>query len=101
MPVSEESVLEPKDPSIEDWDDWPTYSLKNIKVFDPLSALPVSLFTAHKSHPVTVIGHLETIEDDQSHLSNNSSLKSCYSLIDVFLKSATLNTNQRPSRSRT
>lgn len=70
MPVSEESVLEPKDPSIENWDDWPTYSLKNIRVFNPLTALPVSLFTAHKSHPVKVIGHLETIDDDKSHLGN-------------------------------
>lgn len=70
MPVSEVSVLKPKDPSIEDWDDWPTYSLKNIKVIDQVTGLPVSLFTAHKSHPVKVIGHLEAIDDDQSHLSN-------------------------------
>lgn len=76
MPVSEESVLKPKDPSIENWDDWPTYSLKNIKVLEQLTALPVSLFTAHKSHPVKVIGHLETIDDDQSHLSNICSSRS-------------------------
>lgn len=68
MPVSEESVLEPKDPSIENCDDWPTYSLKNIKVLDQLTGLPVSLLTAHKSHPVKVIGHLEAIDDDKSHL---------------------------------
>lgn len=84
MPVSEESVLKPKDPSIENWDDWPTYSLKNIKVFDQVTGLPVSLFTAHKSHPVKVIGHLEAIDDDQSHLSNIHSSQIMLLLIDNF-----------------
>lgn len=68
MTVSEESVLEPKDPSIENCDDWPIYSLKNIKVHDKLTGLPVSLLTAHKSHPVKVIGHLETVDEDKLHL---------------------------------
>ncbi|MCJ1467463.1 hypothetical protein MMC07_006088 [Pseudocyphellaria aurata] len=75
MTVSEESVLEPKDPSIENWDDWPTYSLTNIEVLDQLTALPVSLFSAHKDHPVKVIGHLETIDDDLSHLIRDSRYK--------------------------
>lgn len=74
MIVSEVSVLEPKDPSIENWDDWPTYCLKSINITSESSALPVSLLTAHNDCPVKVIGHLDTIDSEQSHLSIMNSL---------------------------
>ena len=68
MPIPEDVVLEPKDPSIKDWDDWPTYSLRKIKVSSQQTGEPVSLLRAHKDHPVNVIGHLEPVDSEQSHL---------------------------------
>lgn len=70
MTIPEETVLEFKDPSIKDWDDWPTYSLRKVKVFSQKTGEPASLLTAHKDHSVRVLGQLDTIDAEQSHLSN-------------------------------
>lgn len=77
MTVSEEAVLEFKDPSIKDWDDWPTYTLRKVKVFSQKTGEPGSLLTAHKDHRVRVLGQLDTIDADQSHLSNEGSHPLC------------------------
>ena len=68
MLVREDAVLEPKDPSIENCDDWPTYSLRKIKITSHVTGEPVSLLKAHKDHPVKVVGYLEPIDSEQSHL---------------------------------
>lgn len=68
MTFSELDVLEPKDPSIENWDDWPTYSLRKTSIISQKTGESISLLKAHKDHAVKITGYLETIDSDQSHL---------------------------------
>lgn len=76
MPVPEHLILEPKDSSIEDDDkDWPDFSLSKIKVYSQTGEL-VSLLKAHKDNPVNVIGRLEPVEPEHSHLGMLPSTKS-------------------------
>jgi hypothetical protein len=69
MPISELDVLEPKDPSIRNWDDWPTYVLRKTNIISQKTGEPTSLLKAHRDHAVKITGYLETIDSDQSHLS--------------------------------
>lgn len=86
MTILEEAVLESKDPSIENWDDWPTYSLKKIYIYTKESKEPVSLLQAHKDHSVNIIGHLEPIDADQSHLSiSHLAIGQLQLLIKIFI----------------
>lgn len=87
MTTPEVDILLPKDSLIENWDDWPTYTLKNIEISSQLTGLPVSLLTAHKDNPVKVIGYLETIDAEQLHLGNllKSSTPSKSLIVDRIL----------------
>ena len=69
MAVSEELVLQKKDSAIENHDDWPNFVLQRITVLLQATEEPTSLLKAHKDHPVKVIGYLDTIDAEHSHLS--------------------------------
>ena len=69
MAVSEEDVLKPKNPSLRNSDEWPTFNLKRINVTSSLTGEPCSLLAAHKGHPVTVLGKLEKVDSDLLPLS--------------------------------
>lgn len=62
MAISEEDVLEPKDPSLCNSDEWPTFNLKKISVTSSKTGEQVSLLSAHKGHPVVVLGRLDKVD---------------------------------------
>ena len=64
MAILEEDVLKPKDPSLRNSDEWPTFNLKKISVTSQKTGELCSLLAAHKGHPVTVLGRLEKIDND-------------------------------------
>ena len=68
MTCSELDILKPKDPSIENWDDWPTYSLRKTSIISQKTGKSTSLLKAHENHAVKISGFLETIDPDQAHL---------------------------------
>lgn len=69
MPVPEEVVVKPKDPLIAaNVDDWPIFSLRSVSVLSQVSKESVSLYSAHKQNPITVIGRLD-YDETVEHLS--------------------------------
>lgn len=64
MAILEEDVLKPKDPSLRNSDEWPTFNLKRISVTSQKTGELCSLLAAHKAHPVTVSGKIEKIDSD-------------------------------------
>ena len=64
MAVLEEDLLYPKDPSLGNSDEWPTFSLKKISITSQKTGELCSLLAAHKAHPVTVSGKLEKLDSD-------------------------------------
>ena len=62
MAMSEDEVLEAKDPKIKDSDDWPSYTLKRTKVISQKTGDPVSLFEASIDNPVQVSGVLGVLD---------------------------------------
>lgn len=64
MAVLEEDVLKPKNPSLRNSDEWPTFNLKKITITSQSTGELCSLLAAHKGHPVTVSGILEKVDND-------------------------------------
>ena len=64
MAILEEDVLKPRDPSLRNSDEWPTFNLKNISVTSQVTGELCSLLAAYKGHPVTVLGKLEKVDSD-------------------------------------
>lgn len=64
MAILEEDLLKPKDPSLRNSDEWPTFNLKRINVTSQKTGELCSLLAAHKAHPVTVSGKIEKIDSD-------------------------------------
>ena len=64
MAILEEDVLKPKDPSLRNSDEWPTFNLKRISVTSQKTGELCSLLAAHKAYPVTVSGKIEKIDSD-------------------------------------
>lgn len=69
MATLEEDVLMPKDPSLRNSDEWPTFNLKKINVTSQNTGEVCSLLAAHKGHPVIVSGKIEKLDDDLLPLS--------------------------------
>lgn len=69
MAIPEDDILKPKDPSLHNSDDWPTFNLKKISVTSSKTGEQVSLLSAHKGHPVIVSGKLEKVDNDLLPLS--------------------------------
>lgn len=68
MAISESRVLKPRDPSIADKDEWPQFKLTNVDIYNADETALVSLLKADERLPVTVVGTLEALEEDQAHL---------------------------------
>ena len=64
MAILEEDVLKPKDPSLLNSDEWPTFNLKKINVTSQKTGEICSLLAAHKAHPVLVSGKLDKVDSD-------------------------------------
>ena len=64
MAVSEEDILQAKDPEIKDSDDWPVYTLRKTNVLSKETGELVSLLVAHNDRPVIVLGTLEAVDSD-------------------------------------
>ncbi|EKG15623.1 hypothetical protein MPH_07058 [Macrophomina phaseolina MS6] len=67
-PLHEAEVLKPHDPSLTDENDWEEFQLASAEVRDAATDEPTSLLDADAASPVTVIGRLEPLPRDQSHL---------------------------------
>ena len=62
MALSEEQILEAKDPRIKDSDNWPSYTLKRTKVLSRKTGDPSSLLEANIDNPVQVFGILDDLD---------------------------------------
>ena len=102
--VAEESILRPRDPKLDDTNDWPEYSLRKFHVVND-AGHAVSLLSAHSGNPVRVYGQLEKVESEQ-----RSSGKGTFSRDAVYsskpfkhsntnVQSSLRDTNPRPSSS--
>ena len=70
MAIAEENILKPKNSAIQDFNDWPTYTLRRVKCFSEDGAL-VSLLSAHTDNALRIVGALDTVN---SELSDNGTL---------------------------
>ena len=68
MLVKEEILLEPRNLSLHNPDDWPSFPIKNIRVTSQKTGKDVSLLSAHPENAVNVSGKLDQIDDELLHL---------------------------------
>ena len=68
MLIKEEVLLEPRNPSLQNPDDWPSFPIKNIRVTSQKTGKDVSLLSAHPENAVNVSGKLDQIDDELLHL---------------------------------
>ena len=68
MSVNEDVVLQPKDPSLQNSDEWPTFPLTNANIVSTATGKATSLLSAYKANPVRVTGQLKDIDDELLHL---------------------------------
>ena len=68
MLIKEEILLEPRDPSLQNPDEWPSFPNKNIRVTSQKTGKDVSLLSAHPENAVNVSGKLDQIDDELLHL---------------------------------
>ncbi|KZF26582.1 hypothetical protein L228DRAFT_257991 [Xylona heveae TC161] len=85
MRFLEENVLKPVDPTIGDSDDWPTFELVDVFVYqadDPQT--PTSLLVADSDSPVVVEGRLESVDRGLArHLIQKRSLPKDIKIVNV------------------
>ena len=65
---SEDRVLQPLDPVPDDVNDWPDFSLREVKIFYQGKGRYADLLEASDATPVCVLGELVPLEDEQQHL---------------------------------
>lgn len=68
MTTSEEAVLAPLDPRIENDNDWPEFRLKDVTVCGTDGLTLTSLLTASNISALVVRGVLDEIDDDKERL---------------------------------
>ena len=68
MLIKEEVLLEPRDPSLQNPDEWPSFPIQNIRVTSQKTGKDVSLLSAHPENAVNVSGKLDQIDDELLHL---------------------------------
>ncbi|KAL6721571.1 hypothetical protein ACLMJK_000675 [Lecanora helva] len=81
MSVREDAVLQPLKASIKNPDDWPEFGLNHINITSLKTGRNVSLLSAHKDHPLRVVGRLGLIDDDLIDLVRDKSNQK--SLIEI------------------
>lgn len=68
MLVKEEVLLEPRKPSLQNPDDWPSFPMRNIRVTSQKTGKDISLLSANPENAVNVSGKLDQIDDELLHL---------------------------------
>lgn len=68
MTSREDQILKPRDPSVEDENEWEEFSLTDVKVLIPGKSRYANLLDASPDNPVRVVGSLNEVEDEQGHL---------------------------------
>lgn len=68
MTSREDQILKPRDPSVEDENEWEEFSLADVKVLIPGKSRYANLLDASPDNPVRVVGSLNEVEDEQGHL---------------------------------
>lgn len=68
MTSREDQILKPRDPSIEDENEWEEFSLTDVKVLIPGKSRYANLLATSPENPVRVIGCLNEVEEEQEHL---------------------------------
>lgn len=69
MVAWETDVLEALDPAIlKDTEQWPQFTLKNVKVFSQITGKSISLLAAHELNSLRVEGMLDEVDRDYSDL---------------------------------
>lgn len=81
--LPESDILKPKDPSIDDDNEWPEFSLTNVSVHSAF-ATSVSLLEASDSSPLTITGRLERLSQEQTQfLLHRDSLPATVTITNV------------------
>lgn len=68
MTSREDQILKPRDPSVEDENEWEEFSLAEVKVLIPGKSRYANLLDASPDNPVRVVGSLNEVEEEQGHL---------------------------------
>ncbi|OKL61478.1 hypothetical protein UA08_03498 [Talaromyces atroroseus] len=68
MTSREDQVLKPRDPSLEDENEWEEFGLTDVKILIPGKSRYANLLATSPENPVRVIGSLNEVEEEQRHL---------------------------------
>ncbi|EED22022.1 conserved hypothetical protein [Talaromyces stipitatus ATCC 10500] len=68
MTSREDQILKPRDPLLEDENEWEEFSLTDVKVLIPGKSRYANLLATSPENPVRVIGCLNEVEEEQEHL---------------------------------
>jgi len=66
--LAEERVLKPLDPVPEDVNDWPDFSLRDVKVFYQGKGRYASLLESSEDTPLCIVGILTPVDEEQQDL---------------------------------
>lgn len=61
QPLDEAEVLKPKDPTLQDEDDWEEFTLSSVEVFDADGEELTGLIAAEEGKPLMVVGKLDRL----------------------------------------
>ena len=69
MPILPEStILTPRDPKLEDDNDWEQFQLTNVEVRNTTTNELSSVLLADANNPLYITGRLKNVEPEQAHL---------------------------------
>lgn len=68
MTSREENVLTARDPSVEDENDWPEFTLLDVRILQPGRSRYANLLFASPESPVQVTGRLDEVDEGQESL---------------------------------
>ena len=82
--IAEHRILKPRDPSIEDSNEWEQFQLTGVEVRNATTNELSSMLLADAHNPLSVMGRLGNVEPEQAHLctlSCNGPGPECISLL--------------------
>lgn len=75
--LPESRVLKPLDPIPLDVNEWPDFSLREVKIFYQGKGRYADLLEASENVPLCVLGELMPLDDEQEHLGEITALPPC------------------------
>ena len=66
--IPEHKILKPRDPSIEDENEWEQFQLSNVEVRNSTTNELSNLLLADAHNPLCVTGRLENVEPEQAQI---------------------------------